>query len=237
MRGLLGSIAVHAVLGALMIVVGSTEGVPHGTSAQPITIEVIELPAESRPSTPLSTTPGGGASGAAASSEARDLPRAPTSARSRSGAVRSARTAEPDPRGEVTFERDDASGTASGDATGASGSGAGRGIGFGDGGGITRVDPPDPPPPPRGDPPSKARPAKLIYPSRERDVDDAELFIARVIIDTDGYVAGARIVRGFGGPRDEMAAELIWNFRYAPALDDDGHPIRSTLDQRFLVGR
>jgi hypothetical protein len=77
----------------------------------------------------------------------------------------------------------------------------------------------------------------LIYPSRERDADDAELFIARVIIDTDGFVAGARIVRGFGGPRDDMAADLIWKFRYAPALDDDGHPIRSTLDQRFLVGR
>ncbi|MEO8704631.1 MAG: hypothetical protein ABI867_31540, partial [Kofleriaceae bacterium] len=81
------------------------------------------------------------------------------------------------------------------------------------------------------------RPARLIFPSRERDAEDGTLFIARVIIDSDGYVVGAKLVRGFGGPRDTEASDLIWRFRYAPALDDDGHPIRSTLDQRFLVNR
>lgn len=87
------------------------------------------------------------------------------------------------------------------------------GIGFGDGGSVTRPQLLEPPPAPRGDPPSQARPAQLIYPTRHRDVDDAELFIARVV-----------------------ASQMIWHFRYAPALDDAGKPIRSTLDQRFLVG-
>ena len=57
-----------------------------------------------------------------------------------------------------------------------------------------------------------------------------------MIVDDDGFVAGAKIVRGFGGRRDVVASQMIWHFRYAPALDDAGRPIRSTLDQRFLVG-
>jgi len=63
------------------------------------------------------------------------------------------------------------------------------------------------------------------------------MFVARIVVDNDGYVVGAHLVRGFGGPRDAEAANLIWRFRYDPALDDDGHPIRSTFDQRFLVNR
>lgn len=114
--------------------------------------------------------------------------------------------------------------------------GTGTGIGFGDGGSIQRSELLSPPPAPGGDPPSKARPARLIYPTRQRDVEDAALFIARVIIDDDGFVAGAKLVRGFGGRRDEVASQMIWKFRYAPALDDGGRPVRSSLDQRFLVG-
>ncbi|MCW5805071.1 MAG: hypothetical protein KIT31_22055, partial [Deltaproteobacteria bacterium] len=86
-------------------------------------------------------------------------------------------------------------------------------------------------------PASKARPARLIYPGNHRKSEPSEQFIARVDVDDDGYVVGAKLVQGFGGRRDEQAAQLIFRFRYAPALDDDGHPIRSTLDQPFLVGR
>ena len=57
-----------------------------------------------------------------------------------------------------------------------------------------------------------------------------------MVIDDDGLVARAKLVRGFGGRRDEVASQMIWHFRYAPALDDVGQPIRSTLEQRFLVG-
>ncbi len=62
------------------------------------------------------------------------------------------------------------------------------------------------------------------------------MFVARLTVDTDGYVVGARLVRGIGGPRDELASQLVWRFRYAPALDDDGRAIRATIEQRFLVG-
>jgi len=48
-------------------------------------------------------------------------------------------------------------------------------------------------------PSSKVRSARLIYPARNREVADGELFIARVIVDHEGHVVGARIVRGFGG--------------------------------------
>ena len=119
---------------------------------------------------------------------------------------------------------------------GRGGHGRGTGIGFGDGGTIPPLEHLTPPPAPRGDPPSKARAPRLIYPTRQRDVEDAELFVARVIVDDEGFVAGARLVRGFGGRRDEVAAQMIWRFRYAPALDAEGRPIRATLDQRFLVG-
>jgi hypothetical protein len=90
-------------------------------------------------------------------------------------------------------------------------------------------------PPPQ--PVSKARPAKLIYPANNRDAEANEQFIARVDVDQEGFVVGAKLVQGFGGPRDEQASSLIWRFRYAPALDDAGRPVRSTLDQPFLVGR
>jgi hypothetical protein len=112
------------------------------------------------------------------------------------------------------------------------------GIGFGGGTGLGALAPPPPPPPPPAAlaaPRSLARPARLVYPSRERDVEESRLFVARLTIDTDGYVVGAHLVRGFGGPRDRDAADAIWRFRYDPARDDAGRPVRSVLDQKFLV--
>jgi len=83
--------------------------------------------------------------------------------------------------------------------------------------------------------PSKARPAKLLHPTRETEVDDAELFVAIVTVDTDGDVVGARMTRSHPGSRGDTAASMIWQFRYSPALDDDGHPARSTFEQPFAV--
>lgn len=134
-----------------------------------------------------------------------------------------------------------------GTAGGETGIGGGLGTGIGSGlGGIglgtgTKLELPDLPPPPPPPPPAEvprvslARPAKLIYPSREREVEDGRLFVARVVVDRDGFVVGAKLVRGYGGRGDNQAADLIWRFRYAPALDDAGQAIRSTLDQRFMV--
>jgi TonB-like protein len=123
-----------------------------------------------------------------------------------------------------------------------SGDGPGRGLGLGElpalpaPPALPAVPPPPPLPPPAEKPPSKARPPKLIYPARDRQGDEAETFVARLTVDTDGYVVGAHLVRGIGSSRDELASQLVWRFRYAPALDDDGRAIRATIDQRFLVG-
>lgn len=114
------------------------------------------------------------------------------------------------------------------------GDGRGNGIGFGDGGGVRVADEvPRPPPPPAV---GKARPAKLVWPTRDVEVDDdANLFIARVTVDAEGDVVGARMIKARSGARADHAANAIWQFRYAPALDDRGVPTRSTFDQPFQI--
>ncbi|NVB81172.1 MAG: hypothetical protein HOV81_22440 [Kofleriaceae bacterium] len=114
------------------------------------------------------------------------------------------------------------------------GRGTGSGIGFGDGGGVRVADKvPAPPPPPEV---SKARPAKLVWPTRDEEVDDdANLFVARITVDEEGDVVGARMIKTTPGARAERAANAIWQFRYAPALDDRGVPTRSTFEQQFQV--
>lgn len=117
-----------------------------------------------------------------------------------------------------------------GGAGGRGGGGGGLGAGAGGRGDALAIS--LPPAPKR----SRARPARLIYPAREREVADGELFVARVTVDDHGYVVGAHLTRRLGSPRDDDAAGLIFKFRYEPALDDDGRPIRSTFDQPFAVG-
>jgi hypothetical protein len=114
------------------------------------------------------------------------------------------------------------------------GNGNGNGIGFGNGAGVEALrDVPAPPPPPAV---SKARPAKLIWPNRDLDVEDESyLFVAKVTIDEEGSVVGARMLTSRAGSRADHAANAIWTFRYAPALDDAGTPIRSTVEQPFQV--
>ena len=131
-------------------------------------------------------------------------------------------------------------GLAHGDASGGGIGGEGlRGSGIGLGAGTPFVAPPVPPAPvpPEGDPPppSRARPARLIYPSRERDAEEAQQLVARLTIDTDGYVVGVHLVRGTGSARDDRGAAAVWRFRYLPALDAAGRPIQVTIEQHFLV--
>jgi len=115
-----------------------------------------------------------------------------------------------------------------------SGTGRGTGFGFGDGGGIaTRAAVPLAPEPP---PPSRARPARLIHPSRDREVeDDDDLFVARVTVDEDGDVVAVHMMTTHPGARGDQAASAIWTFRYAPALDDAGAPVRATFEQPFQI--
>jgi hypothetical protein len=125
-----------------------------------------------------------------------------------------------------------------GDASDGGGYGGGRGIGFGAGG---RIDTPialgplPVPTPERARAPSRARPPRLIYPARDREAEESLLFVARLTIDPEGFVVGARLVRGVGGVRDDQASSAVWRFRYSPALDDAGRPTQATIEQRFLV--
>jgi len=137
-----------------------------------------------------------------------------------------------------TGETGEAAGPGSGDRPGPGGRGGG--IGFGIGGWNTSVAaaplPVPPAAPPAPEPAkSRARPPRLIYPARDREALDSLLFVARLTIDPDGFVIGARLVRGVGGVRDDQATNAVWRFRYSPALDDDGRPIQATIEQRFLV--
>jgi len=236
---LVGSIALHVALGALVLSIGRDARRPE--PSKPTSIELVDL-VDAQPPKPASHG-GGGSTGASATAKPRvsrtvhedgDSARTVTASLDKRGTDRRERSLMASLSSLATASTE--SGGDGGDG-GGRGGGHGRGIGLGDGPGIETLDQiPAPPPPPAAEVAiSKARPARLIYPTRNREVSDAELFVARVIVDHDGYVVGARIVRGFGGHRDEQASNLIWRFRYAPALDDAGHAISSTLDQRFLV--
>jgi hypothetical protein len=111
--------------------------------------------------------------------------------------------------------------------------GRGRGIGLGDGGSIGDA-PRDLPAPPRPAV-SRARPARLLSPSRQAEVDDSELFGARITVDASGDVVAAYMTRVHPGSREDTAESAIWRFRYDPARDFDGNPVRSTFEQTFAV--
>jgi hypothetical protein len=129
------------------------------------------------------------------------------------------------------------SGSSNGSGNGnGSSNGNGNGIGFGNGGGVGAAGEVPRPPVPVEEVVSKARPATLVWPTRDEDVeDDADLFVARITVDTDGAVVGARMVKTRPGARGDDAANGIWRFRYLPALDERGVPIRSTFEQPFQV--
>jgi len=61
------------------------------------------------------------------------------------------------------------------------------------------------------------------------------MFVAVLTIDTDGRVIGVKFKRGPLGPRTEQALSAAWHFQYHPAVDGDGHPIVSRVEQRFVL--
>ena len=237
----------HVVLGAALLAVEMREGEPPRV-ASTISIEVIAPPA------PQNDVVGGGSSTTTAGEPAQLV--APTKGRAKKHAPRREDTElgtytidrasngcpaiagnGADPISRCGGTRDHEGDGGEGDG---SGGGRGPGIGLGDGKEIRLGEQTFTlPPAPLGElpKPSKARPAKLIYPSRERDLGTDQLFVARITVDTDGYVVGARLVKGRNGPRDDEAADLIFRFRYSPALDDHGRAIASTFEQPFHVNR
>lgn len=249
-RALLASAAAHGVLAIGLLSFEPTSGDGTRRDAQPIAIEVIAPPREAPPR--RDDVQGGGApestgatAGAAALAPPVKAVGTRVASRDRGRARNRARDLARAELGDYVIDRGGFDGGGGslhggdgGDGDGTGGN-RGSGIGFGDGGRIVLDEQPLALPEPAADvpAPSKARPAKLIYPKRTRDLGADRLFVARITVDRDGYVVGAKLVRGIGGPRDTEAADLIFRFRYLPALDDAGHAIRSTFEQPFHVNR
>lgn len=209
----------HAGLLALLIAVPSRKpAVPRAATM----IELVAAPPVVRPVAPPPAQPTLVAAAA------------PAGARGSGRAARSVGPGHVSRNGNLRFGFEQPAGDGGGGRGG--GRGIGSGLGIGDGGAghaaMPRLARPDVAPPP---PPSKARPPKLIYPKREAEAEPGEQFVARIKIDRDGYVVGARLVHRSNSPRDDDAAALIFRFRYAPALDAAGRPIDATIDQPFLV--
>jgi hypothetical protein len=226
-RALATSIAMHGIAGAVVLALSMDRPEP------PIVRERAAIAVEVLEPIPI-VEHAGGAPRPAVSSPA-SAPSAPRRHAASSRVAQASRSARPASMRDLVAGAG-IDGAPGGHGRGGAGAGTGTGIGFGDGGGLARIVEPMPAPPP---PPtvSLARPARLIYPSREADGPAEDMYTARITVDHDGYVVGAKIVHGSLGPRFELASDLIFRFRYAPALDDDGRPIQTTLDQIFLVGR
>jgi hypothetical protein len=240
---ILGSIAVHAVIAALLLGIERREPAP---PRPPIEIEVM-APGGQPPQQQAARAPQAARASQAAPASQAVLALRPAPAATAAPRPLPAPAVATPGRLAITGYDHGARGSVGTGAGTSLGEGAGEGRGFGPGegsstsiglGGLPSLPPPPrpPPPPPAEKPPSKARPPKLVYPARDRQGDESETFLARLTVDTDGYVVGARLVRGGPGPRAELASQLVWRFRYAPALDDEGRAIRATIDQRFLVG-
>jgi hypothetical protein len=245
-RGVLvGSIAVHAGIAALLYGIAGRAPAPPARGA--IDIELV-------PAARASERAAAGA--AAVGSDAGGAARAAVRAAALGGAAPASaprtpsRGGAPDrapARARLAITGYDRGGPASGAVevgSGEGGPGAGTGAGtvLGAGAGLGTLPalplPPVPAPAPAAaiERPSRARPPRLVYPARDREGEEADMFVARLTVDSEGYVVGARLIRGALRPRGELASQLVWRFRYAPALDDDGRAIRATIDQRFLVG-
>lgn len=228
MRFVAASIAVHVLVMWLLVRGEHRAGAPHVPAApdtralaspEPIEIEM------------LAPSPEGGGSPAASRAQMTNASSARTTSAARRVRTRDAWEG-------LTIRNESAgesrAGGGSGNGSGRGhGTGRGNGIGFGNGGGVQIARGVPAPPVPVV---SKARPAKLIWPTRNREVEDeADLFIARVTVDEDGFVVGARMVKTRPGSRGEQAADAIWRFRYLPALDERGVPTRSTFEQPFQI--
>ena len=246
MRALVVSLAVHLVV---LLALRQLRSAPAGEASSrviaPPTVVVDELVVDV-----VSEGAGGAGGGGSVSAAGRDSIAAATG----KPIPRSAEDAWEQVRVSVEKASEDgsANGDANGDANGngngngdgngdGDGDGNGNGIGLGAGGGVRVPDDIPAPPEPPAEPTlrvSKARPAKLIYPTRDREVEDeADLFVARITVDTDGDVVGARMVTTRPGRRGDQAANAIWSFRYLPALDDEGAPVKSTFEQPFQIRR
>jgi len=254
---LAGSLAVHGAIALVAAIIARAPSLDR--SEPPRTVEIELIGPSPAPPSPQSPANAGGAAPASAPAPRptqRARSESPRRADGRAQPLQTRSIAPPAARrsalaDEVTMRieppstdagdpsggRDGGELDAPGGRVGGLGAGMGRGVGFGAGRGdsdaaVAALAVPIPDLVPR---PSQAQPPYLIYPRRNRDVDERTLFVARLTIDTDGYVVGAQLLGGRGERGAERAANAVWRFRYRPALDAAGRPITVTIDQRFLV--
>lgn len=233
---LAGSLGIHGALAvAIVVLVAHDPPERDGRHAGGVAIEVVNAPVAPVP------TPGG-----APPPPPTAAPRTPRQAR-----TVAARAAGPPTFATETTVRiedpsasggEDASGEgaagegASGEGAAGRGGGHGGGIGLGDADGIASAADvaalPLPAPPIKR---SLARPPRLIWPTRDGPLVESELYVARLTIDVDGLVDAVRLVRRSREPHDNQAENAVWGFRYSPALDDDGRPVRATIEQPFML--
>jgi hypothetical protein len=241
-----GSLAIHCAIALLIVLLLTDEPrAPHaGPRSGAVAIEMVDAPS-------MAAT--GGSPRAQAGAPAAAPRQARTAAPRPQGApVRPASTV--DGAVETTMRIDEPADTAAGDdpagvvdgdlagevtgtlaGGGGVGGGRGSGVGLGDGAGLANVADVASLPLPMPPRVSLARPPVLIWPKKEGPIVESELYVARLQIDSDGLVAGVRLVRRFREPRDDNAEDAVWKFRYLPALDDDGHPVRATIEQPFML--
>jgi hypothetical protein len=259
MRGsaLAGSLAVHCAI-ALPIVLLLTGGPARrpGQARGGITVEVLDAtrPASSPSGSPRvdPAPPGPEAAHTPALPQAEQSPQAArplhtTAPRPPRTIARGHGTPMQQEAVETTMRMEEQGGAGDGDVASGSGPGGsgpggsgpgdgpGAGLGLGDGNGIANlaaVASLPLPVPPRV---SLARPPRLIWPTRDEPLIESALYVARLTIDTDGLVDGVRLVHRHRLPRDNEAESAVWTFRYLPALDDDGHPTRVTIEQPFML--
>jgi hypothetical protein len=227
---LAGSVMAHGVVALAAVIVTRARAVERpAPRPPPVEIELVG-PSPPQPSPERPAAAGGSPAARAPAPRAPSRVRAVAPQAQRRSALDDEVTMRVEPPG-------DAAGDAPGGREGGLGDGRGRGIGFGAGRGdadlaVAALAVPTPDLVPRA---SHARPPTLIYPRRNRDIDDERLFVARLTIDGDGFVVGVHLVHGRGQPGADRAASAVWRFRYRPALDAAGRPITVTIDQRFLV--
>ncbi|MFT3694924.1 MAG: hypothetical protein QM831_17370 [Kofleriaceae bacterium] len=220
MRALVASVAIHVGLIAIAMRPVVEEPPAEESTLQPMTLIDVSVEAQA-----VADDDGGG--GGAGERVAMKLPAAVTRGETRADVGWEATT--------LGYESGNSAGDGGGDGTGTgTGHGNGRGAGHGLGRSASELSLHDLPPPPAPHI-SKARPAKLLHPTREMDVEEDDLFAAMVTVDATGDVVGARMTKTHPGSRGDAASSSIWQFRYSPALDDDGNPVRSTFVQTFAV--
>lgn len=233
----LGSLAVHAVLLALVFLLAGLHATPRPPTVALTAIQIVGAPPPPPPPPPVTgqgtTAPSTTHAGASVGTLGRRGHDAPQ--RSPSRAPRA-----PDPYAELAVSYDRPASADPGAAAGTLGLGLGEGL-LGDGagaggGGFGNLGVPPPPPPPH----SLARPARPRLDYHRWDFRAARQFSGQVVvvllsIDPGGHVRDVRVLQSVDPAVDRHAADLARRFEFYPALDAAGHPEAGQYRWEFVI--